>query len=77
MAPRCNFRSVMAWAKYSASRSGTVSNVETTMNEVRRSANNRWTAWARSTNPSYMVWNKMKNSAMSARNWVPRIRSAT
>ena len=30
----------------------------------------------RSTKPWYMDWNRMKNSEMSARNCVPRIRSA-
>ena len=47
------------------------------MNVVRRSESRRVTASARSTNPAYIDWKRMKNSEMSARNWVPRIRSAT
>ena len=47
------------------------------MKVVRRSDSSRDTAPARSTNPSYIDWKRMKNSAMSARNCVPRIRSAT
>ena len=63
--------------KNSASRTGVASRVETTMNVVRRSESRRVTASARSTNPAYIDWNRMKNSEMSARNCVPRIRSAT
>ena len=47
------------------------------MKVVRRSDNSRVTASARSTNPVYIDWKRMKNSEMSARNCVPRIRSAT
>ncbi len=63
--------------KNSASRTGVASSVETTMKVVRRSESNRETASARSTKPAYIDWNKMKNSEMSARNCVPRMRSAT
>ena len=64
-------------AKYSASRSGTASSVETTMKVVRRSDRRRPTDSDLVTNPSYIDWKRMKNSEMSARNSVPRIRSAT
>jgi len=40
---------------------------------VRRASTDR----ARLTKPSYIVWKLRKNSAMSSRNWLPRIRSAT
>ena len=56
---------------------GADSNVVTTMNEVRRSESTRSTALARCTNPLYIDWKRMKNSATSSRNAEPRIRSAT
>ena len=37
----------------------------------------RATARARSTNPSYIDWNRWKKRPMSSRNCEPRIRSAT
>ena len=77
MAPRCSLRAVSSVEKNSASRSGVASSVETTMKVVRRSDSSRVTASERVTKPSYMDWKRMKNSEMSARNWVPRIRSAT
>ena len=63
--------------KNSASRTGVASSVDTTMNVVRLSDSSRVTASARSTKPAYIDWKRMKNSEMSARNCVPRIRSAT
>ena len=63
--------------KNSASCAGAASSVVTTTKVVRRSCSSRVTAWARSTKPAHMVWNRMKNSAMSCRNCEPRIRSAT
>ena len=64
--------------KNSASRAGADSSVDTTTKVVplvlqeagRRPA-------ARSTKPSYIVWKRRKNSAMSSRNCEPRMRSAT
>ena len=63
--------------KNSASCTGADSRVDTTTNVVRLSARVRVTASARSTKPSYIVWNRRKNSAMSSRNFEPRMRSAT
>ena len=63
--------------KNSASRTGADSSVDTTTKVVRLSASVRVTASARSTKPSYIVWNRRKNSAMSSRNCEPRMRSAT
>ena len=57
--------------KNSASRSGSGSSVETTRNDVRSSSKVRVTASARSTKPSYMVWKRMKKSAMSSKNSTP------
>ena len=62
--------------KNSASCSGAASSVVTTANVVRRSCRSRSTAFARSTNPSYIDWKFRKNSAMSWRNWLPSRRSA-
>ena len=70
-------RAVSSAEKNSASRNGVASRVETTMKVVRRSDSRRVTASERVTNPSYIDWKRMKNSEMSARNCVPRIRSAT
>ena len=75
MAPRWSLRAVSCSAKNSASRSGVASSVDTTTNVVRRSDRSLPTAWERSTNPSYIVWKRMKNSEMSDMNSVPRIRS--
>ncbi len=64
--------------KNSASRTGAASRVLTT--HERRAPvpeGARHGLGARSTNPSYIVWNRMKNSAMSSRNCEPRMRSAT
>jgi hypothetical protein len=63
--------------KNSASRAGEASRVDTTTNVVRLSVSVRVTARARSTKPSYIVWNSRKNSAMSCRNCEPSTRSAT
>ena len=63
--------------KNSASRTGAASSVLTTTKVVRWSRSSRSTARARSTKPGYMVWKRMKNSAMSSRNCEPRTRSAT
>ncbi len=70
-------RAVSSAEKNSASRTGVASSVDTTMKVVRRSESRRVTASARSTKPAYIDWNRMKNSEMSARNCVPRMRSAT
>ena len=75
-APRLNLRAISSSQKNSASRSGAPSSVVTTANVVRRSWSSRSTASARSTNPSYIDWKFRKNSAMSWRNWLPRMRSA-
>ena len=63
--------------KNSASRTGADSSVDTTTKVVRLSSSVRVTALARSTKPSYIVWKRRKNSAMSSRNFEPRMRSAT
>ncbi len=62
--------------KYSASRTGDASRVDTTRKVVRRSDRVRVTASDRCTNPGAMVWNSEKNSAMSSRNCEPRMPSA-
>ena len=76
-APSEKRRRRSASMKKSASRAGEGSRVETTTKVVRLSDSVRSTARARSTKPSYIVWKSRKNSAMSCRNWVPRMRSAT
>ena len=63
--------------KYSASRTGAASRVDTTRKVVRRSDRVAVTASERSTKPGAMVWNRPKNSAMSSRNCEPRMPSAT
>jgi hypothetical protein len=50
--------------------------VDTTTKVVPWSSRRRATACERSTKPSYMVWNRWKNSPMSSRNCEPRMRSA-
>ena len=75
-APTSYCRRPSSVRKNSASRSGDGSGVATTTKDVRSSESSRATARARSTNPPYMECSERKNSVMSSRNCVPRIRSA-